>query len=71
MSEWKHVTVFTREYPADKQAEGIAVQEAVAEGHCERCGFLSRCSTDDRFRPPVFAWCFLRKQEILKGWEAR
>lgn len=68
MSEWKHITMFDREYPADKQAEGIAIQEAVVEGHCDKCGFLSKCSTDGSFRPPVFAWCFRRKQEILKEW---
>lgn len=66
--QWKHITMFDREYPADKQAEGIAIQEAVVEGHCDKCGFLSQCSTDDSFRPPVFAWCFRRKQEILKKW---
>lgn len=67
-TEWTHVTMFDQEYPVDKQAEGIAIQEAVVEGHCDKCGFLSRCSTDDYFRPPVFAWCFRRKKEILKQW---
>lgn len=65
-TEWTHVTMFDQEYPVDKQAEGIAIQEAVVEGHCDKCGFLSQCSTDDSFRPPVFAWCFRRKKEILK-----
>ena len=68
MSDWRHVTVFTDHYPLEKQAEGIAVQAAVAEGHCEKCGFLAKCSTDDSFRPPVFAWCFRKKQEILQEW---
>lgn len=68
-SEWNHITVFDREYSAEKQAEGIAVQAAVAEGHCEKCGFLNRCSTDDSFHPPVFAWCFQEKKKILHEWE--
>jgi len=68
-NEWKHITVFDREYPVDKQAEGIAVQEAVVEGHCDKCGFLCKCSTDDSFRPPIFAWCTRRKHEILKKWK--
>lgn len=71
MAEWNHITMFDREYPADKQAEGIAIQEAVAEGHCDKCGFLLKCSTDDSFRPPVFAWCFRRKNEILKSWGSK
>lgn len=69
MSDWKHITMFDREYSKKQQAEGIAVNEAVVYGHCNRCDFLSRCSTDDNFRPPIFAWCFRRKHEILAEWE--
>lgn len=64
---WTHVTIFDREYPPDVQAEGIAVQEAVAEGHCNSCTFIARCESDNTFRPPFFAWCQARKQEILKS----
>ena len=70
MSDWKHITVFAGDYPMDKQAEGIAIQAAVAEGYCEKCGFLKKCSTDDSFRPPVFAWCFQKKKKILHEWES-
>lgn len=52
---WTHITTFDREYPPDVQAEGIAVHEAVAEEHCNRCAFI--------------AWCQARKKEILKSWE--
>lgn len=66
----KHITMFDQEYPADVQAEGIAISEAVAYGHCNNCGFFEACSTKDTFKPPVFAWCFKRKIEILKEREA-
>ena len=69
MANWKHITMFDRPYPAEKQAEGIAVHQAVAEGHCVKCGFFGRCSTDSRFMPPVFAWCMRRKAEILSDWK--
>lgn len=69
MNEWKHITVFDRPYPIEQQAEGMAVGQAVAEGHCDNCSFLKRCPTDDSFKPPVFAWCARRKSEILDGWE--
>lgn len=49
------ITAFDREYPKDVQAEGIAVHEAVAEEHCNRCAFIARCVSDDTFRPPFFA----------------
>lgn len=70
MSEWQHITMFDRDYPMDKQAEGVAIQAAVAEGKCNKCGFLAKCSTDESFRPPVFAWCFQRKEQILMTWRA-
>lgn len=68
MSDWKYIAVFGGRYPIEKQAEGIAVQMAVAEGHCDKCGFLAKCSADDSFRPPVFAWCTQKKHDILKEW---
>lgn len=68
MTEWTHITMFDRTYPLDKQAEGMAVHQAVVEGHCGQCGFLARCSTDAGFKPPVFAWCFRRKADILDKW---
>ena len=71
MENYKHITLFDREYPAEVQAEGIAVSEAVAKGHCNNCSFLNVCSTNDRFRPPIFAWCTQRKHEILKEWQVR
>lgn len=68
---WTHITTFDRKYPKDVQAEGIAVQEAVAEGQCNFCGFLTICENNDSFRPPFFTWCQARKKEILKSWEAK
>ena len=66
---WKsytHVTMFDRPYPPEKQAEGLAISQAIVYGHCDKCGFLSQCSTKgEAFRFPVFAWCMRRKAEIL------
>ena len=69
--KWTHVTTFDREYPKNVQAEGIAVQEAVVEQHCNHCPFIARCVSDDTFRPPFFAWCQAQKQEILKSMEKK
>lgn len=68
-NEWKHVTIFDKSYPKEKQAEAIAIQFAIVEGHCDKCGFLERCCTDSSFRPPVFAWCSQKKNQILKEWK--
>ena len=67
MSDWKHITLFDRPYPPDKQAEGIAIHLAVVEGHCEKCGFLPQCSTQSDFQFPPFSWCMIKKAEILRG----
>ena len=61
---WKsytHVTMLDRPYPPEKQAEGLAISQAIVGGHCETCGFLSQCSTQKDFRFPVFAWCAIWK----------
>ena len=67
----KHITMFDRPYPADKQAEGLAIHQAIVEGHCDTCGFLPQCSTQDDFKFPVFAWCMQRKAEILADMRRR
>ena len=66
-NKFKHVTVFDRPYSPEKMAEGHAIHEAVVEGHCDNCGCLKQCSSDTTFRPPVFAWCMRRKNEILRA----
>lgn len=69
MSDWKHIVIFDRPLPLEKQAEGVAVNEAIVDGHCDRCGFLQQCHSCDSFRPPLFTYCMKRKAEILKEWE--
>lgn len=69
---WKsytHVTMFDRPYPPEKQAEGLAISQAIVGGHCETCGFLPQCSTQKDFKFPVFAWCMRRKAEIMEKME--
>ena len=67
----EHITMFDRPYPKDTQAEGLAIHQAIVEGHCDKCGFLSQCSTRDDFKFPVFAWCMRRKAEILADMRRR
>lgn len=62
-------TVFTHDQPREKQAEGIAVSEAVAFGKCDRCMHLPVCERVETFKPPSGAACMVRKAEILKGWK--
>ena len=69
MEKGTHITMFDRPYPVEKQAEGIAVSQAIVEGHCAKCGFYKKCSTDTHFKPPVFAWCMRRKADILADWK--
>lgn len=65
----RHITLFDRPYPVEKQAEGLAISEAIVNGECDKCGFLSRCKSDKFFDFPVFAWCSRRKAEILAEWK--
>lgn len=65
---WTNILILDRDLPIEKQAEGTAVHNAVIYGHCDKCAFLGRCSTDVHFQPPVFAWCFQEKKRILADW---
>lgn len=38
----QHITVFDMAYQKEKQAEGLAISEAVATGKCNECGLLQR-----------------------------
>lgn len=67
----QNVVIFDRDYPKEKQAEGIAVNHAVVYGHCDKCGFLKTCETKDDFKPPIFAWCQQEKKRILDSWNQK
>lgn len=60
---------FDDTYPADLQAEGLAVREAIMTGKCDKCPDLFECSQNDCFKLPEHAFCMRRKNEILKEWE--
>ena len=64
----KLITMFTEELPREKQAEGVAVSEAVVSSECDRCMHLPVCERVETFKPPSGAFCMVRKAEILKGW---
>ena len=68
MSDYKHIVIFDRPLPLEKQAEDVAVNEAVVDGHCVRCGFYGQCLTQINFRPPLSSYCMRRKAEIIKEW---
>ena len=62
----KHITMFDRQYMPEKQAEGLAISQAIVFGHCDKCAFLPQCSTQGaEFTFPAVAWCMHRKAEIL------
>lgn len=65
-----NATIFDRPYPADKQAEGMAVQWAVVSGACDKCKYLKRCENDAAFVFPSAADCMVRKNKILQEMEA-
>ena len=65
MSDYTRITVFDREYPMDKQAEGIAVAAAAATGVCDMCEFFQECVSNKLFVFPETAWCSKKKEEIL------
>ncbi|MCR1907072.1 hypothetical protein [Intestinimonas butyriciproducens] len=69
MDKWTHITIFDKPYPKAKQAEGLAISQAVAGGHCDKCGCFSQCSAQDDFCAPTSAWCMQRKIEILREME--
>ncbi len=69
MEGYIHITMFDEQYTPEKQAEGIAISQAVVDGHCYKCGFFPQCSTQNDFQFPIFAWCMKRKAEILKEME--
>lgn len=69
IDEHKNVTIFDRPYPKEKQAEGIAISEAVATGKCNVCAYLQTCESDRAFVFPSLAWCQCRKRQILKEWQ--
>lgn len=62
---WKHISVVFAE-TAETQAEGLAISQAVVEGHCNECFALTDCSSSAEFQFPVFAWCMIRKRELLR-----
>ena len=66
---YTHIAMFDRPYPPEKQAEGLAISQAIVDGHCETCGFLPQCSTQKNFKFPVFAWCMRRKAVIMSKME--
>lgn len=70
MGNHTRIVIFDElDYPKEKQAEGLAVSEAIVTGKCNECAFLKKCESDSNFQFPVFAWCYQRKLEILKEWE--
>jgi len=66
---YTNFTMFDRQYPKEKQAEGLAISYAVASGKCNDCRFLKQCESDRNFAFPDEAYCQKRKREILKEWK--
>lgn len=67
----KQIVFFDGVTHGDKQAEGIAISEAVVNGKCNNCPFLKECQSNENFKFPEPAWCYQRKMQILKDWLSR
>lgn len=65
-----NVVIFDKPYTADKQAEGIAIAQAVANGWCYTCRLRFRCECDPDFVFPGDMACMKRKREILEFWRS-
>ena len=63
-----NVVIFDKPYSADKQAEGLAISEAVVNGWCNKCRLRYRCECDPDFVFQPDCPCMVRKKEILAGW---
>lgn len=59
------ITIFDKQYPDEKNAEGLAISWAVNSGACDRCRWLVDCENDDSFRFPKEAPCMKKKAEWL------
>ena len=50
----------------ETMAETLAITIAVAKGYCDRCKYLNRCQSDQRFVFPIDAICTIIKYKIIK-----
>lgn len=62
----KHITMFDRQSPKEKQMEGLAISQMIVSGACFKCRYYKRCSTDERFSFPSDSACMRRKSELMK-----
>ena len=44
MEDYTHITMFDRPYPPEKQAEGLAISQAIVGGHCHKMISYFLCS---------------------------
>ena len=67
----KHITIFDRAYPREKQVEGLAISEAVASGKCDKCAHFrvtwNGCTPD--FECPISDRCLNRDMWEWNGGE--
>ena len=52
MEGYIHITMFDEQYTPEKQAEGIAISQAVVDGHCYKCGFFRNAPHKMIFNSP-------------------
>lgn len=61
-----NIVIFDKPYSLEKQAEGMAVVEAVVKGWCENCCLRFRCECDPDFVFQPVCPCTIRKKELLE-----
>jgi len=61
-----NIVIFDKPYSLEKQAEGMAVAEAVVKGWCENCRLRFRCECDPDFVFQPDCPCAIRKKELIE-----
>ena len=44
---------------------GIAIQNAILNGECEKCKYLKQCENNKDFNFPDDSWCFNKYKEMM------
>lgn len=52
----------------EKQAEGLAIVDAILSGECDKCPSFAECRVNEHFKFPVDAYCMKQKAIVMKGW---
>jgi len=66
-----YITAMNGNLSPEKKAEGLAINNAVFSGACDRCPHLKECSSNRNFVFPAEAACMKDKERILQKWRSQ